>query len=140
MARLTSKVVPITGATGGQGAAEAELFLREEGAVVLTDIDTAAGEALAQRLSRQRSSPNSCAMTLEPSTGFGSTPVLGRKSALPRRALLWRKEIRRRRVSDFCSVSSAFWAAWKGRAVTIPDRPLHWARGSNEYRRASHPR
>ena len=36
--------------------AEAELFLREEGAVVLTDIDTAAGEALAQRLGRQAGS------------------------------------------------------------------------------------
>ena len=40
----------ITGAAGGQGAAEAELFLREEGSVVLTDIDAAAGEALAKRL------------------------------------------------------------------------------------------
>ena len=29
--------------------AEAELFVREEGAVALTDIDTAAGEGLAQR-------------------------------------------------------------------------------------------
>jgi NAD(P)-dependent dehydrogenase (short-subunit alcohol dehydrogenase family) len=88
MARLTGKVAPITGAAGGQGAAEAELFVREEGAVVLTDIDTAAGEALAQRLSRQRSSPNSCAMTLEPSTGFGSMRARGQKSALPRLALL----------------------------------------------------
>src|SRR5215470_8979316 len=53
MARLTGKVALITGASGGQGAAEAELFVREEAAVVLTDIDTAAGEALAQRLGRQ---------------------------------------------------------------------------------------
>src|SRR6516164_5116368 len=53
MARLTGKVALITGAAGGQGVAEAELFVREEGAVVLTDTDTAAGEALAQRLSRQ---------------------------------------------------------------------------------------
>ena len=52
MARLTGKVALITGAAGGQGVAEAELFVREEGAVVLTDIDTAAGEGLAQRLSR----------------------------------------------------------------------------------------
>ena len=50
MARLTGKVALITGAAGGQGAAEAELFLREEGSVVLTDIDAAAGEALAKRL------------------------------------------------------------------------------------------
>jgi 3alpha(or 20beta)-hydroxysteroid dehydrogenase len=53
MARLTDKVALITGAAGGQGAAEAELFVREEAAVVLTDIDTPAGEALAQRLGRQ---------------------------------------------------------------------------------------
>ena len=36
MARLTGKVALITGAAGGRGAAEAELFLREEGSVVLT--------------------------------------------------------------------------------------------------------
>ena len=53
MAGLTGKVALITGGAGGQGAAEAELFVREEGAVLLTDIDTATGEALAQRLSRQ---------------------------------------------------------------------------------------
>src|SRR5246127_4717184 len=53
MARLTGKVALITGAAGGQGAAEAELFLREEAALVLADIDAAAGERLAQRLSGQ---------------------------------------------------------------------------------------
>jgi len=47
---LTGKVALITGAAGGQGAAEVELFLREEAAVVLTDIDAAAGESLARRL------------------------------------------------------------------------------------------
>jgi len=56
MARLTGKVALITGAAGGQGVAEAELFAREEGAVVLTDIETAAGEGLAQRLSRKGAS------------------------------------------------------------------------------------
>ena len=56
MARLTAKVALITGAAGGQGTAEAELFVREGGAVALTDIDTAAGEGLAQRLSRQGAS------------------------------------------------------------------------------------
>ena len=54
MARLTGKVALITGAAGGQGTAEAELFVREEGAVVLTDIDAAAGESLAQRLNRRQ--------------------------------------------------------------------------------------
>jgi 3alpha(or 20beta)-hydroxysteroid dehydrogenase len=50
MARLTGKVALITGAAGGQGTAEAELFVREEAAVVVTDIDVVAGEALARRL------------------------------------------------------------------------------------------
>jgi len=53
MASLTGKVALITGAAGGQGAAEAELFVREGASVVLTDVDTTAGEALAQRLGRQ---------------------------------------------------------------------------------------
>ena len=52
MARLTGRVALITGAAGGQGTAEAELFLREEAAVVLTDVNAAAGESLAQRLAR----------------------------------------------------------------------------------------
>ena len=53
MARLTDKMALITGAAGGQGTAEAELFLREEAALVLTDIDGVAGESLAQRLAGQ---------------------------------------------------------------------------------------
>jgi 3alpha(or 20beta)-hydroxysteroid dehydrogenase len=52
MARLDGKVALITGAAGGQGTAEAELFLRDGAAVVLTDVDAAAGAALAQRLSQ----------------------------------------------------------------------------------------
>lgn len=50
MARLSGKVALITGAAGGQGTAEAELFVREGAAIVLTDIDAAAGEALARRI------------------------------------------------------------------------------------------
>src|SRR5579864_5748975 len=50
MPRLANKIALITGAAGGQGTAEAELFVREGAAVVLTDVDAAAGEALARRL------------------------------------------------------------------------------------------
>lgn len=50
MSRLTGKVALITGAAGGQGVAEAELFVREGAAVMLTDVDAAKGEALATRL------------------------------------------------------------------------------------------
>jgi 3alpha(or 20beta)-hydroxysteroid dehydrogenase len=50
MPRLTDKVALITGAAGGQGAEEAELFVREGAAVMLTDVDAAKGEALAKRL------------------------------------------------------------------------------------------
>jgi len=53
MPRLANKVALITGAAGGQGTAEAELFVREGAAVVLTDIDAAAGERLAKRLTEQ---------------------------------------------------------------------------------------
>ncbi|MFL5269933.1 MAG: SDR family NAD(P)-dependent oxidoreductase, partial [Stellaceae bacterium] len=53
MARLAGKVALITGAAGGQGTAEAELFAREGAAVVVTDIDTVAGRGLAQRLTEQ---------------------------------------------------------------------------------------
>jgi hypothetical protein len=53
MARLTGKVALITGAAGGQETADAELFVREEAAVVETDIDIAAGEGLARRLTAQ---------------------------------------------------------------------------------------
>ena len=53
MPRLANKVALITGAAGGQGMAEAELFVREGAAVMLTDIDQPGGEALAKRLAEQ---------------------------------------------------------------------------------------
>jgi 3alpha(or 20beta)-hydroxysteroid dehydrogenase len=53
MGKLAGKVALITGAAGGQGVADATLFVREGAAVVLTDIDTVAGERLAADLVRQ---------------------------------------------------------------------------------------
>jgi 3alpha(or 20beta)-hydroxysteroid dehydrogenase len=48
--RLERRVAIITGAARGQGAAEAELFVAEGARVVITDVDVAAGEALASAL------------------------------------------------------------------------------------------
>jgi 3alpha(or 20beta)-hydroxysteroid dehydrogenase len=53
MPKLTGKIALITGAAGGQGVADATLFVREGAAVVLTDIDAAAGQRLADDLIRQ---------------------------------------------------------------------------------------
>jgi NAD(P)-dependent dehydrogenase (short-subunit alcohol dehydrogenase family) len=53
MGRLSGKVALITGAAAGQGAADAELFVHEAAALMLTDIDVTAGRALAARLQAQ---------------------------------------------------------------------------------------
>jgi 3alpha(or 20beta)-hydroxysteroid dehydrogenase len=47
---LKDKVAIITGGAKGQGAAEAQLFLKEGAAVVITDIDERKGQALAETL------------------------------------------------------------------------------------------
>jgi 3alpha(or 20beta)-hydroxysteroid dehydrogenase len=48
--RLANRIAIVTGAARGQGAAEAELFVAEGARVVITDVDEAAGEQLAERL------------------------------------------------------------------------------------------
>ncbi len=50
MGQLSGKIALITGAAHGQGAAEARLFAREGAQVVLTDIDDAAGQAVAEEI------------------------------------------------------------------------------------------
>lgn len=50
MNRLQGKVAIITGAAKGLGAADARLFVAEGAAVILTDVDDAAGAALAAEL------------------------------------------------------------------------------------------
>jgi 3alpha(or 20beta)-hydroxysteroid dehydrogenase len=48
--RVDGKVALITGASGGQGAAEARLFAEEGAVVVLTDVADTEGEALAREI------------------------------------------------------------------------------------------
>lgn len=50
--RLAGKVALITGAAGGQGRAEAQLFAEEGAALVLTDVDAVGGEDLAGEVRR----------------------------------------------------------------------------------------
>jgi 3alpha(or 20beta)-hydroxysteroid dehydrogenase len=52
MPRLQNKIVLITGASRGQGAAEARLFVREGARVIITDILEAQGQQLAQELGK----------------------------------------------------------------------------------------
>src|SRR4051812_3806558 len=48
--RLAGKVVIISGAAGGQGAAEARLFVEQGAKVMIGDIDDANGKVLADEL------------------------------------------------------------------------------------------
>jgi 3alpha(or 20beta)-hydroxysteroid dehydrogenase len=50
MLRLADKVAVITGAASGQGEAEARLFVADGARVVLADVDTTAGQNLAEEL------------------------------------------------------------------------------------------
>lgn len=53
MGRLSGKVVLVTGASGGQGKAEAQLFAAEGATVVIADVLVDQGEALATELVAQ---------------------------------------------------------------------------------------
>jgi 3alpha(or 20beta)-hydroxysteroid dehydrogenase len=53
MPRLQNKVILITGAARGQGAAEARLFVREGARVVITDVREAQGQKLAEELGKE---------------------------------------------------------------------------------------
>jgi 3alpha(or 20beta)-hydroxysteroid dehydrogenase len=50
MPRLQNKIILITGAARGQGAAEASLFVREGAHVIITDVLESQGQLLAQEL------------------------------------------------------------------------------------------
>ena len=50
MGQVEGKVALVTGGASGIGAACAETLAREGAAVVITDLDAARGEALAERL------------------------------------------------------------------------------------------
>jgi 3alpha(or 20beta)-hydroxysteroid dehydrogenase len=50
MSRLQNKTILITGASRGQGAAEARLFVREGARVIITDVLESQGQQLAQEL------------------------------------------------------------------------------------------
>ncbi|WP_439534422.1 SDR family oxidoreductase [Polymorphobacter sp.] len=50
MGRVEGKTAVVTGAANGLGAADARILAREGARVVLTDVDTAAGEALAREI------------------------------------------------------------------------------------------
>src|SRR5260370_41731145 len=100
MPRLANKVALITGAAGGQGNAEAELFVREGAAVMLTDIDTARGEALAARLNgaggralfrvQDAASEESWREVLARALGaFGGLPILPKNAGtIPREGIV----------------------------------------------------
>jgi 3alpha(or 20beta)-hydroxysteroid dehydrogenase len=57
---LTGKTVVITGAARGQGAAEAELLVREGAHVVATDVLDGEGAKLAERLHAAAAGPGTC--------------------------------------------------------------------------------
>ncbi|AZO73484.1 SDR family oxidoreductase [Mesorhizobium sp. M1D.F.Ca.ET.043.01.1.1] len=52
MTRMNGKVAFITGAGGGQGAAEAELFAREGASLVLSDVDASRVAAIAAKVEK----------------------------------------------------------------------------------------
>jgi len=57
---LSGKTVVITGAARGQGAAEAELLVREGARVIATDVLDDDGLALSERLNKPEAGPGTC--------------------------------------------------------------------------------
>lgn len=70
MGRLTGKVALVTGGAGGQGAAEAKLFADEGAAVVVSDVNDAAGEAIAAGIRSRGGSALFCHHDVTDETGW----------------------------------------------------------------------
>ncbi|MFI1650638.1 SDR family NAD(P)-dependent oxidoreductase [Streptomyces avidinii] len=102
--RLEGKVVVITGAGRGQGAAEARLFARAGARVVVTDVREDEGRAVAEELGDQGlyvrhdvADPASWATVVEE-----AVRAFGTVSALVNNAALWRTaHVERQRLDEF---------------------------------------
>ncbi|CAM5405740.1 SDR family NAD(P)-dependent oxidoreductase [Streptomyces avidinii] len=102
--RLEGKVVVITGAGRGQGAAEARLFARAGARVVVTDVREDEGRAVAEELGDQGlyvrhdvSDPASWATVVKE-----AVHAFGTVSALVNNAALWRTaHVERQRLDEF---------------------------------------
>ncbi|WP_405531896.1 glucose 1-dehydrogenase [Streptomyces avidinii] len=102
--RLEGKVVVITGAGRGQGAAEARLFARAGARIVVTDVREDEGRAVAEELGDQGlyvrhdvADPASWAAVVEE-----AVRAFGTVSALVNNAALWRTaHVERQRLDQF---------------------------------------
>lgn len=72
MGRVEGKVAIVTGAAAGLGAADARTLVREGAKVVLTDINSEAGEALASELGHSPTPRFSFVVAFSPTSALGS--------------------------------------------------------------------